>query len=245
MAQVKWITSASNPLIKELIRIKTNARFRAESGVVLIEGEKLIRDVAPRLCLLSTDEKWIECFEAKESYLVTPEILRKIASTENPEGVLAVVDRPRWGLPKKVEKLLVLDRIQDPGNVGVLIRTAFALGWDGIFLLEGTVDPLNDKAIRAAKGATFKVPIKKGNFLALKEIIENFKLTLVAADMKGETIGKMDYGTHVALALGNEGQGIAEEFIKEARLVSIPMREDAESLNVAVSGAILMYEFSK
>lgn len=243
----KIIHSASNPIIKELIKIKTDVKFRNEGGVVLIEGEKLIRDVSsvlPLHCVLGVDERWTEMFPAKEAFLTTEEVFRKIASTETPEGVLAVVEMPKYALPNSLKKLLVLDRIQDPGNVGALIRTAYALSWDGVFLLQGTADAFNDKALRAAKGATFRIPLMKGDFLSLKKTIDDLGLSLLAADMGGVPIKKAHIEGPVALALGNEGQGLSNELLNDAKAVSIPMRKEAESLNVAVSGAILMYELS-
>lgn len=245
---IKTITSAHNPIIKELVKIKTDSAFRYEGGVVLIEGEKLIREVSkdtPLLCLLTTDEKWINVFNAKESYLITPALIKKISSTVTPEGLVAVAEMPTLALPKSLKKLLVLDRIQDPANVGALIRTAYALSWDGIFLIEGTADPFNDKAIRAAKGATFFLPFKKGTVADLLTMVESSGLTLMAADMEGEPLQPSSISEGIALVLGNEGQGITDAIAKKARKVSIPMRQGVDSLNVAASGAILMYTLGR
>jgi len=245
---IREILSASNPALKELVKIKNDARFRESGKIVLIEGEKLISDAAevtPLICLLSTDEARLKKFKARESYLITPPLLKKISSSVNPDGLLAVVEMPSYRLPKVLTKLLVLDRLQDPGNLGTLIRSAYAMNWDAVFLLEGTVDPFNDKALRAAKGATFRLPLMKGNITRLKEVLAEFSLTSIAADMKGALLGSVALPKKIALILGNEGRGLSPELLDGATTLSIPMREGADSLNVATSGAIFMYELGK
>lgn len=245
---MKEITSPANPLIVDLVKIRDDSRKRKSVSQILIEGVKLIDDVraiVPLLKVFSTDAKWLEAFPAGESYLISDAVLKKITATENPEGIVALVPMPSLPFPEKISRLLVLDRLQDPGNVGVLMRSAFALSWDAVFLLSGTADPFNDKALRAAKGATFRLPMAKGDFSKLQEILSKDHLQLLAADMHGVPLATGAVpDDHIALALGNEGAGLSREIAGSALKVSIPMREGAESLNVASSGAILMYELS-
>ncbi|CRX37432.1 TrmH family RNA methyltransferase [Estrella lausannensis] len=245
---MREITSPANPLIIDLVKIRDDPKRRRRLNQILIEGVKLIEDIRalmPLLKVFSTKEKWLEAFAAEESYLISDAVLKKITATDNPEGVVALVPMPSIPLPEKITRLLVLDRLQDPGNVGVLMRSAFALSWDAVFFLSGTADPFNDKAVRAAKGATFRLPMVKGDFSKLQEIMSEHHLQLLAADMHGEPLAQGNVpDSHIALALGNEGAGLSKEMVDSALKVSIPMREGAESLNVASSGAILMYELS-
>lgn len=245
---MKEITSPQNSLIQDLVKIRDDPRKRNSVKRIVIEGVKLIEDVAlvsPLKVVLAKEKKILERFSAEESYLVSEAVLKKLSSTENPEGVVALVPMPSIVFPKNLSRLLVLDRLQDPGNVGVLMRSAFALGWDAVFLVTGTADPFNDKALRSAKGATFRLPIERGGLTRLQEIVAEHKLKLLAADMLGEPLPQTKvHCRHIALALGNEGQGLSQELKDAAMKISIPMRPGAESLNVASSGAILMYELS-
>src|SRR5690606_25228356 len=116
-------TSPANPLIVDLVKIRDDPKKRRSLNQILIEGVKLIGDVEgtlPILKLFSTSRKWLDVFHAEESFLISDAVLKKITATESPEGVVALVPMPSVPLPEKVERLLVLDRLQDPGNVGVL-----------------------------------------------------------------------------------------------------------------------------
>ena len=131
----------------------------------------------------------------------------------------------------------MLDQIADPGNCGTLLRTAYALGWDGVVATPGTVDFFNDKALRAAKGAPFRLPYK----LASPEEIASWNTTFYVATLEGEPLAQTSFTTPCALILGNEGKGPGRWAHSLGKKINIPMRQGAESLNVASAGAILLY----
>jgi TrmH family RNA methyltransferase len=124
--------------------------------------------------------------------------------------------------------------------MGTLIRSALALGWDGIFLLEGCCDPFNDKALRAGKGATFRIPIQQGNFASLKKVLGALPRDVYLADVEGPSFKEISSAKPKALILSSESHGPMQEFKDLFSKISIPMPGAMESLNVAVAGGILL-----
>ncbi|CAN1189966.1 Uncharacterized tRNA/rRNA methyltransferase YsgA [Linum perenne] len=149
-------------------------------------------------------------------------------------------------------RILVLEGIQDPGNLGTLLRSAVAFKWDGIFLLPGCCDPFNGKALRASRGASFQVPIVSGSWNHLQALVKEFNMKLLAghpdSDDGSRSVSCLstEFVEGVAdvplcLVLGNEAHGLTEESQQACELVSIPMAKDFESINVAVAGGIFLY----
>ena len=238
----KEISSLQHPKVKELISLRLDKRIREERKQVLLIGRKMVLEIAKkvRLTTLITSEKTLS-IQAQEHILVTPEILQKITSLPSTDGVIAVAPMPQPSLPPKIKKILILDRLQDPGNLGTLLRTALALNWDGAIFTPGTVDPFNDKALRASKGALFSLPYQ---FLHFEEIIfycEERKITSYVADLGGTPVAQMAPSFPLALILSNEGSGPTKIPEKWAQKIEIPMHNGVDSLNVATSGAILLY----
>lgn len=181
---------------------------------------------------------------------VTDRTLEELADTETPQGVIAVVEPKRVTLAEiRAEPgcpVLVLDGVQDPGNVGTLLRTAFALGCSGAILLTGTADPSNPKVVRAAMGATFRLPAATAQVGALKNWLRDRQVTLWAAAMEGKPLFRLEAPELLALAVGNEGVGLRPEVRALAsESVSVPLARGAESLNVAVAAGIVLYEASR
>ncbi|MDE3045806.1 MAG: RNA methyltransferase [Verrucomicrobiota bacterium] len=232
----KEILSLQHPFVKEWVALRLEKKARDEAGQVLLMGEKMIRELAKKVSL----EAIITVapapdIHAKEHYLVSEAVLKKITGLPAPDGFAAIAPLPK---PQKMEgkqRLLILDRIADPGNLGTLLRTALALGWDGVFFTPGTVDPFNDKALRASKGALFSLPFSYG-----KPLIEGY--TPYLADTEGTPLSKVKASLPLALILSNEGEGPAPWAEKYAHKIAIPMHNGVESLSVATSGAILLYE---
>ena len=169
------------------------------------------------------------------------------ASTDAPQGVLAVAEVPARGLPDldvaAGRPLLVLDAVQDPGNVGTMIRTAAAFGAAGVVALPGTVDLWNPKVVRSAMGALFRLPAVPAPLPALAAFLGERDVPLWGADMHGTPLDGASAPPRVAIAVGNEGAGLSEEVRRSAdRLVSIPIAADVESLNVAVAAGILLHQ---
>lgn len=234
----RQITSLQHPLVKDLVKLRQEKDFREQEKSVLLVGIKLVTELAKHLPLkiLISDHEFPH-LSAAETFLATPEILKKITGLQTPEGVAAVVPLPAPADLKNCSPLLVLDKLSDPGNVGTLLRTALGLGWKGAFLTPGSADPFNEKAIRAAKGATFLLPLRSG---AWEELSLQDK-TVFVADLHGQPLDKIAKKEKVVLILGNETHGPSAHAKKIGAPISIPMSPAMESLNVACAGAILMY----
>ena len=244
------ITSASHPLVGYLKKMKEKKSLRYERREVLVEGAKLVRELcsyAPvKLLILQEDATIDSAYEnAQEQIFVSENIIKKISSVEQSDGVMALIAMPE---PKPLllgKPLLALDRVSDPGNLGSLIRTAHAFSFGGLFLLEGCCDPYNDKALRAARGATFRLPTQEISWSHLKAFVQEQGYLPAAADIAGEPIDAILGEKKTLLILGNEGDGLSVEAKELCRTVTIPMNEEAESLNVAAAGAVIMYLLSR
>ena len=213
-----------------------SAAFRKREGRCLLAGKNCIEEVSYAR-LIVTKRSLIPKNNTCEVYLVTDALMKKISGLVNPEGILAEVAIPEER-PLTGTKIVVADRVQDPGNLGTLIRSSLAFGWDGMFLLTGSVDPYNDKALRAAKGATFHLPLQSGSWQDLKKIIEENRLQLVVADTKGKAPDAFS-NMPIGLVLGNEAKGPDVPLPHET--VTLAMNGQMESLNVSVAGSILLY----
>lgn len=235
----KKITSLQHPFIKHLVKIRTDKNYRNENGFALISGKKLIRELSPVSVLLTTEEE--TCLPAEETIGVTSEILKKITGLQCPELVAALVRLPPPGNLEDKLYVLALDGISDPGNLGTLLRTALALGWEGVFFTEGSADPFNDKALRSAKGATFRIPLQQGNWSDLEKLIEKNKMHVLIADIEGEDVKICKTSAPLLLVLGNESHGASPHAKQRFSKITIPMLKHMESLNVASAGAILMH----
>lgn len=204
-------------------------------------GLKIVGELSQKIpCdLLFITEKIHTSFPYKECFLITHEMMKKLTSLPSPEPVAAVFPMPQPSDLSGKKPLLVLDGVSDPGNVGTLMRTALALGFKGVFLLEETADPYHDRAIRASKGAVFWLPIKLGS----SEEFCNFarQLHVIIADIKGPKFEKTKVD---ALVLGSESHGPSKTLLQHFPTASIPMPGEMESLNVAAAGAIFMYLLS-
>lgn len=242
---LKQITSVQNPLIKHLVKLRKNTDYRHEHKSLVIEGIKLVQEICARLppkTLLVSDESLIpEGIRADNIFVVSEDVMQKTSGMESPEGILAEVPMPKPDPLQNKRYIIALDRISDPGNLGTLLRTALALGWEGAFILDEGCDPYNEKALRAARGATFHLPLATGRWKDLQNIIKKNQLTPVAADLKGKDIKGFGHKGGVLLVLGNEAQGISAEAKEICEKVTIPMPGEMESLNVSVAGGILMY----
>lgn len=241
----KKITSLQHPIIKHLQKLRTSKRYRTEQQTLLLSGKKFILELGSsypiKRLLHVSDEPLAKKIPSEEPLILAPSLFKKITGVVNPEPIAAEVYLPKPSSLEDFQFLIALDDINDPGNLGTLMRTALALGWEGIFLTNSCADPFNDKALRAAKGATFHLPFKQGSHEELISFIQKRKLTPFAADIKGTAPSDLNPRFPLILILGNEARGIQDNVKKISTLVSIPMCGRMESLNVAAAGAILMY----
>lgn len=238
------ITSRSNERVKAA-RALQDAKARKETGLHLIEGDKLVFDAIESGARVLTvfAKEGMPAIDGIETVFVSDGVMDAIASAKTPQNLCAIVETPDTDCPKSYPEgmLVVLDRLQDPGNVGTIIRTADALGACGVLLSPDCADPFSPKALRAAMGSTYHLPIRIG---ALSDALDRLKaqgFACICGHLKGaETLPAI--GRRTALVVGNEGQGVSEETAAKCTLYRMPMRGRAESLNAAVFAALMMQQ---
>ncbi len=245
LMKMKEITSLQNPLVKHLVKLRKEKKYREKHRSFLVEGKKLVNelcvDIEAKSILLIDTKLLSKNAKSKECFLVREEIIHKISGVRTPEGIIGEFPLPAECSFEGVKFLLALDGVSDPGNMGTLLRTALALGWEGAFILDNCCDPFNDKAVRSAKGATFRLPLKFGDWEALEKIAGKNHLYSIAADTEGKDVAELSKGKGTLLVLGSEAKGLSEESLKRCEKVTIPMTGKTESLNVSIAGGILMY----
>jgi len=247
--------------LQSVVRNLQQRRGRRRRGLTLAEGVRLVEEAlaarVPIVGALVTRELGAS---PRGAALLTELAGRAVpleelptrtfatfADTETPQGVLAVVEPPRWTLadlhPERAAPVLVLDAVQDPGNVGTLLRSAFALGACGAVLLKGTADLTNPKVVRGAMGATFRLPavaVEPPEFVAW---VRSERLAVWVAAAEGAALQRVTVPERLALVVGNEGLGVSAAVRGLAhQQIAIPLARGAESLNVAVAAGILLYE---
>ncbi len=229
----KKITSLQHPLVKHWLELRLERSYREQTGRLLISGERMVQEAKVDV-LISIEPSSID---AREKYLVSEAMMKKITGLNQPDGVAAEVFLPPPQDLSEKKFLVILDQMADPGNLGTILRTALALGWEGVILTPGTVDLFNDKALRAGKGAHFHLPYAR---MSPDEIL-SLKLHLYTADLEGTPLEEASFKAPLGLILSSEAHGAQSWSKNTARKITIPMHPESESLNVAASGAILLY----
>lgn len=234
------ITSKSNPLIKEISAL-ADKKFRNKLGLYVVEGTKTVNECIAAGCKI---DKIICSEELSDNYpdavAVSREIFERLSSEKTPQGVMAVVKLPQIGLKPPENSCLLLDCLQDPGNLGTIIRTANAAGYRDLYLINCT-DPYSPKAVRASMSGIFFVNLYRGTRDEILSVLNG--VPLICADMDGENIFSFTPPKKFCLCIGNEGGGISDEVMNRADYkISIPMNGTCESLNAAVSAGIAMYQ---
>lgn len=233
------ISSKDNQLIKKVCAL-ADKKYRKQYGQFIVESVKAVEecfkaglDVEVVLCTQELAEKF------SMAQVVTDAVFSKISTEKSPQGVLAVVNTPKNNLNSPLGNCLLLDRLQDPGNLGTIIRTANAAGFEDLYLINCT-DAYSPKAIRASMGGVFNVNIHCGSLEEVMSALDGVQI--LSADMDGENVFDFVPGEKFCLCVGNEGQGLSDEVIsKSSNTVKIPMRACCESLNAGISAAIAMY----
>ncbi len=235
------ITSTDNPKIVEAAKL-SDKKYRKSTMNYLIEGIRLVRDAiryGAQLEDIFIREGAADIADFPKATVVSDKVFAKLSDTVNSQGVCAVVHRVKSELSKPVGNCLVLDGLQDPGNVGTLIRTAAACGFSDVYAA-GCVDLYSPKVIRSAMSAHFCVKLHEAN---IEEVLATLDgIATVAADMRGDNLFETDLLAPVAVIVGNEGNGLSDYVRKHvAKTVALPMANDFESLNAAVAGSVIMY----
>jgi TrmH family RNA methyltransferase len=236
---------ASNNFIKLLKKQK-----RENSCLLFLDNVKIIKDalaggLKAKYILVDSEDKNIFDNANCEIYKVDSKTIEMLSDSKTPQGVLCITEYIPHIVEKPKTNFLVLDGLQDPGNVGTLIRTGCACGFEYVYLVS-SVKPSNSKLIRSSVGTIFKsnvISLSKDEFIKLAK---EWQLNLIATDMNGENIFNFKADGIIGLIIGNEGQGISDEMAAICNhTVKIPMNEGVESLNASISGAIIMYEINK
>lgn len=242
---IKELSSLQHPLVKHLAKLQHNRDYRYEHHSVVVEGRKMIDELVktqPVKCLVATDLALLAKYATDyDCFLITEPIFKKISGMVNPEGLLAEVAIPPLYDLKDKNYIVALDNISDPGNIGTILRNALALGWEGVFLIGDCCDPFNDKALRAARGATFRIPLAYGSWKDLEQLSKKQNGVCLAADIVGTPLHAIETPKKALLVLGNEARGVSAPILDFCRQVTIPMQGPMESLNVSSAGAILMH----
>ena len=250
------ITSAKNPTIRDM-RALGQRRARLEQGRFLVEGEVMIAEALG--CGLTIRDAIAEDGHAARlealaargarTFLVPRSLLEAVCETKSPQGICATFDLPQpTALEDAPDRIVALDAVQDPGNVGTIWRTADAAGLGGLLFGGGCADPLSPKVQRAAMGSGFRVPFMLEDDLpaALGQLRAG-GWRVIASDLSGDDFyAHSDPGGRFVLVIGNEARGISDAVRAGAdMLLKLPMRGGAESLNAAVAAGIMMYELTR
>lgn len=259
------VTSRQNPLVKQL-RHAFSQGEPTQEGDIAVEGVRLIEEAIRsglRLRALFCSESF--CSESGgaraerllpqvgkrvESLALPDDVFRSAVSTEHPQGVAALVTPKKFELNDIVAPgalLVLVVGIQDPGNLGTLLRSAEAFGAGGVILAEGTVSAFNSKVIRAAAGSLFRLPCVSANFAEALSLVRKHELRIIATSShKGTPLPQADLKGGVALLIGNEGAGVPRDALAQAdERIVIPHSSQVESLNAGVAAAIILYEAAR
>ncbi len=268
---MRVIESADNPLFKSFQRLKSSHQSKKER-LIIVEGTRHVVDlltnkIEPDYFVFSKDSRGEQARErineetgrglsnVSEDKIcrLAPHLFERLSDMKSHQGVIAIVRPPSVSLEKLLEslnqalvRLLLLEDVQDPGNVGTLIRTADALGFQGVLLTESTATIYNPKTVAASMGSIFHIPIVelRDDFGLFADEMKRQGFILVASDIDGDNLASgRPQAPKLVLMMGNEGKGLSKEALSLADIsVRIPMGGKAESLNVASAGAILMWE---
>ncbi len=249
---MEYITSRQNPLCAHIRKLGTDQAYRRAQGLFLIEGVKLLEECAKWGGVIDT----LVCAEgaalpfpapaAGRTVTVPADLLKTLSAVESPQGVLAVCKAPSLVAPDTLpgSRYLVLDGVQDPGNVGTVWRTADAFGADGLFLLPGCAAPYGPKTVRATMGACFRLPVWEIGLEELSARLAAASIPLRAAALRADTadVRAVDWSRGAAV-IGSEGKGVSQAVLDAcAETVRIPMRTRCESLNAAVAASVILWE---
>ena len=258
------ISSLQNPLVKQIVALQQKKR-REQNGLFVVEGVRLSEELlasgweiefgffTETAVHQERAGSLVEVASQRCRMLQVSEVVfAKVAETDQPQGILFVARQVTGSIQELVRRdrplLVVLDTIQDPGNLGALLRTADAVGADGVIVTEGSTDPFGGKALRASMGSVFHLPLVVG--ISHAELLASMRtndVRMLATALEGaSSYLDADYSSALAVIFGNEGKGIAPLLLENAeQKLSIPMYGQAESLNVAAAAAVILYEAAR
>ena len=247
---MECVTSRQNSAVQHVKKLASNRKYRRETGEFLCEGPKMWAEAMEHgwvvSALLTSEEDLLRQYEgmAARCVLVTPELLSYAADTETPQKMIFTCRMPEQAEQLSGDRFLVLDGVQDPGNVGTIWRTADAFGADGLILLPGCADPWSPKVVRSTMGACFRLPVQSCTLEDLCDLLSERNIPLYATALREDTL---DIRTadlkRAAVVIGSEGRGVSESVLERCeQTIKIPMRERCESLNAAMAAGIVLWE---
>ena len=244
------ITSRRNPLVQQVRRLLSSRRERERAGLFVSDGTKLLQE-AVRYCpglttVFLTDEVRVDVPGGCRVIRVSREVMEAISPMDTPQGAVFLCRLPPRQAFRPEKGMLLLDGIQDPGNLGTILRTADA--WNvPVALLEGCADPFSHKVVRASMGAVFRTPVTVTDWNTAKEACAaaGIEVAVTALNDRAKDIRKADVGA-MAVVIGSEGQGVRREILESAgHCLIIPMNAHCESLNAAIAATAVMWQMGK
>ena len=247
---MEHITSRKNPWLTALRRLNTTPAARREAGRFLCEGPKLVGECLkwgwPVEAVVGLEDKLPAVPGGARTVAVPEDILGWLSDVEAPQGVLAVCRLPDTALPGELApgRYLVLDGVQDPGNLGTVWRTADAFGAAGLILTGACADPFGPKTVRATMGACFRLPVWQGERAEVRDKLSAAGVPLYATALREDTEDVRSVSlNNAAVVIGSEGKGVSDELLGLCdRTLKIPMEGRCESLNAAVAAAVVLWE---
>jgi TrmH family RNA methyltransferase len=243
------ITSLQNEKVKLARSLQTGAKARRKAGKMVLEGARLVRDALqsgqrPDFVLLTPDAENEHLLEdyGVDALPVSDDVMRHITETQQPQGILGIFPLPHLKPPLDPQRILILDSIRDPGNLGTILRTSAAAGVELVLLSPTCVDPYNPKVLRGGMGAHFRVPVIETNWEQISEY--RYNRAIYVADSQGNfAYDAVDWMADWALIIGGEADGAGTEALALAQSrVYIPMAAQTESLNAAVAAGVILFE---
>jgi TrmH family RNA methyltransferase len=249
------ITSRANPLCTHLRKLAASGSYRRSYGEFLCDSPKLLGEIlAWRPELLKTvicteGETLPPLPEGVRTVQVPQDVMESVSPAKTPQGTLSVCTIPTRALPEKLEgrHYVVLDGVQDPGNVGTILRTADAFFADGLFLVNACADLWSPKTVRASMGAVLRCPVWSCTPKVLSDLLSASGIPLYGAALRNDTLDARDADyTRAAVAIGSEGRGLGNEMLALCtKTIRLPMNEHCESLNAAAAAAALLWEMAR
>lgn len=249
---MEHITSRSNALITRIRKLVAERKHRRREGVMVCEGPKMLGEALRWGAALDTvvweagKARAQEIPDGVRQVEVPGDLLAALAPTQTPQGVLFLCQLPERALPEKLEgqRYLVLDGVQDPGNVGTILRTADAFDCDGVFLVNACADPYSPKTARATMGAVFRRDVYQCTADELCALLQKSNLPLYGTALRNDTVCLRDAElSRAAVAIGSEGRGLSAEILSKCeKTIKIPMSPRCESLNAAVAASVVLWE---
>jgi len=247
---IERITARKNPLLQQVRRLLTSRREREESRLFVADGTKLLQEAIrwwPGLdTVILSDGLDISLPVGVRCVQVPEDVMESISPMKTPQGALFLCRYPEKAEFKPRVGMLLLDGVQDPGNLGTILRTADALDIP-VALLEGCADPYGHKVVRASMGAVFRVPVVQTTWEEVRKACteQNIPIGVTALSDRAVDIRKADLGT-MAVVIGSEGQGVRKEILESAQQeLIIPMNSHCESLNASVAASIVMWQMKQ